>query len=366
MLKLKINPEYEALLPKLPREEYEALKESIRNEGQHFLITVNMDGIILDGHHRYKACSELGIDPKYEVKRFKDKLLEKKFVIESNLLRRHLNDFQKAEFAMPLLEIEKELAKQRQLSQLKHVGDELSLSSNELNDEVGQARDIVAKKVNLSPTTFQRAITIIEKAPESVKKKVRKGKQSINYAYQQIIREEKHATPPELPQGEFDIIYADPPWKYEFAETDGTADIHYKAMETSEISSLQIPSAKDSILFLWATNPKLQDALKVMKAWGFEYKTNLVWIKGNGGIGYYFQGNHELLLVGKKGNIPIPLPSNRPSSVLQVPKTSHSSKPKEVYGIIEQMYPNRKYLELFSRNAQRDKWIMWGNQINEG
>jgi len=353
---LKVHPEYQKLLPKLPQEEYEALKESIKTEGQHYPIVVNKEGIILDGHNRFEICKELKLEPRFEIQTFENPLLEKKFVIEANLRRRHLNKFQRAEMGIPLLDIETELAKQRQRTE-SNV--ETRSESNDANR--GKATTQVSRKIGLSETTFERAKKIIEKAPEPVKQKVRNGKQSINYAYQQIQREEKHSNPPKLPEGEFDVIYADPPWKYEFAETDGTADIHYEAMETKDISSLLIPSAKDAILFLWATNPKLQDALKVMKDWGFQYLTNLVWIKGNGGIGYYFQGNHELLLVGKKGNIPAPMPSNRPSSVLQVSKTNHSSKPKEVYPIIEKMYPNRKYLELFSR-TERQGWIMWGNE----
>jgi ParB-like chromosome segregation protein Spo0J len=111
---LKVNPEYEALLPKLPAEEYEALKRSIRMEGLHYPIAVNQDYVILDGHHRYRACRELGIEPKVEVEAFDNPLLEKRFVIESNLLRRHLTTFQKIEMAKPLLEIERELARQRQ------------------------------------------------------------------------------------------------------------------------------------------------------------------------------------------------------------------------------------------------------------
>lgn len=256
--------------------------------------------------------------------------------------------------AMPLLDIEKEFAKGRQL-------EGATLASI---DAKGKATAKIAKKIAVSTATFERAKTIIDKAPEEVKKKVRSGKQSINYAYQQVQRAEKHSNPPALPEGQFDILYADPPWKYDFAETDGTADVHYNAMETSEISALKVPVAEDAILFLWATNPKLQDALKVIKAWGFDYITNLVWVKGNGGIGYYVQSNHELLLIGKKGNIPPPMSGSRPSSVLQVPKTGHSSKPKEMYAIIETMYPNRKYLELFSRNGARPSWVFWGNQVN--
>lgn len=358
---LKVNPEYEALLPKLPRDEYEALKQSIKTEGQYYPIIVNPEGIILDGHHRYKACQELGIEPKIEVKSFPNKLLEKKFVIEVNLRRRHLNEFQIAELGYRLLPIERELAKQRQI-ELGRTHGEVPvetdpISSNELK---GQARDIVAKKIGLSPTTFQRAITIIKRAPEEVKEKVRSGEMSIAYAYKMIRRRESVKTPP-LPDGEFDVIYADPPWEYSLPLR-GSPDMHYPVMGTDEICRLDIPAADDAILFLWATNPKLTDALKVMAAWDFTYKTNMVWVKDKFGTGYYFRGQHELLLVGTKGNFSPPLEESRPPSVLYAPATEHSRKPLEVYGIIERMYPNRRYLELFARN-NRPGWASWGVEV---
>jgi len=106
-MNIRINPEYEAILPKLSSEEYEALKESIRKEGMHYPIIVNREGIILDGHHRFRICQELGLEPKVEVKDFGNSLSEKVFVIKSNLLRRHLKDFQRAELTIKLVEINK-------------------------------------------------------------------------------------------------------------------------------------------------------------------------------------------------------------------------------------------------------------------
>ena len=114
-MSLRLNPEYEKLLPKMSEEEFSELKASIQAEGQHYPIIVNEDLEVLDGHHRYRACTELGIEPDFEVRKFEDKLLEKKFVIEANLRRRHLNNFQLVELAVPLLEIEKALAKKRQI-----------------------------------------------------------------------------------------------------------------------------------------------------------------------------------------------------------------------------------------------------------
>ena len=104
----RINPEYASLVPELSPEEFESLKQSIKNaNGLYVPIIVNQDGIILDGHHRYKACQELGIDPKTTVREFSDKLEEQLFVIDCNLIRRQLNNFQRTVLALkskPILE----------------------------------------------------------------------------------------------------------------------------------------------------------------------------------------------------------------------------------------------------------------------
>jgi ParB-like chromosome segregation protein Spo0J len=114
-MSLHLNPQYEKMLPTMSQEEFEQLKESIRTEGQHYPIIVSEKLEVLDGHHRFRACLELDIEPDFEVKYFEDKLLEKKFVIEANLRRRHLNNFQLVELAVPLLEIEKAIAKKTEI-----------------------------------------------------------------------------------------------------------------------------------------------------------------------------------------------------------------------------------------------------------
>jgi ParB-like chromosome segregation protein Spo0J len=98
---LKINEEYRSLLPPLSEPESDALKRSIKEDGLHYPIIANKHGIVLDGHNRLKLCRELGIKPRFEIRDFSDdRLREKKFVIVTNLRRRHLNDFQKIEHSL--------------------------------------------------------------------------------------------------------------------------------------------------------------------------------------------------------------------------------------------------------------------------
>jgi N6-adenosine-specific RNA methylase IME4 len=130
-------------------------------------------------------------------------------------------------------------------------------------------------------------------------------------------------------------------------------------MALGNIRNLKIPAADDAILFLWATQPKIREALAVIESWGFEYKSGLVWVKDRIGTGYYVRGQHELLLIATRGKIPVPEESNRPPSVFQARRMQHSAKPNIAYEIIERMYGGRKYLELFAR-AKRRGWTSWG------
>lgn len=335
------------------------MKLSIQTEGQHFPIVINEMSEILDGHHRYRVCQELGIEPKVEKRVFSDKLLEKKFVIEANLRRRQLTDFEKAEFGLLLMEIEAERAKQRQGTRTDLTSGTSGSNEPKVTEDSGRARDVVARQIGLSSTTFQRALTIIEKGSEKLKAKCRKDQTSIAYAYK-MVQHIDCATPP-LPKGTFDVVVADPPWEYAL-RLRGSPDMHYSTMTTDEICKLEVPFADDAVLFLWATNPKLEDALQVMKAWGFTYKTNLVWIKDKFGTGYYFRGQHELLLVGIKGEFSPPSEDKRVSSVLSSPRREHSQKPDEAYKIVETMYSGHLFLELFA-SEKRENWEAWGHGV---
>ena len=192
---IKINPEHSKLVNPLSQLEYEALKNSISNKGLHLPIIINQDNVILDGHNRLKICQELGIKPIFEVKEFQDQLQEKEFVIEINLKRRHLNNFQIAELEYKIEEIYKEKAKQRSLSNLKNVKENISTASNDAieldkgKDETGKVSEIIAKKTGLSPRTYERAKKIIEEGSEEAKEKLRQGKTKISKEYEKIQRD---------------------------------------------------------------------------------------------------------------------------------------------------------------------------------
>ena len=197
-MSLRVNPEYEKLLPKMSDEEFAELKASIQAEGQHYPIVANEDLEVLDGYHRFKACIELDIEPDFEVRKFEDKLVEKKFVIEANLRRRHLNKFQLVELGVPLLEIEKALAKKRQaLGGKMGRNIQLGLAPDDAKPVLkkSKATAAVAKKVGVSTRTFERGKKILEKASEEDKQKLREGKASIAKVYREVVELEREAEP---------------------------------------------------------------------------------------------------------------------------------------------------------------------------
>lgn len=160
----------------------------------------------------------------------------------------------------------------------------------------------------------------------------------------------------------YDVIYADPPWCYENRCPSGNVHEQYDTMDDDDICGLCPPAAKRAVLYLWATAPRLPTALDVMLAWGFAYKSCAIWDKKRTGIGYWFLGQHEILMVGTRGNVSPPVPTLRISSVIRCGRGRHSAKPEYVRDMIEKWFPNAKRLEMFSR-LKRPGWDVFGNQV---
>ena len=165
--------------------------------------------------------------------------------------------------------------------------------------------------------------------------------------------------------GLFPVIYADPPWQYDHPISDSRRiENQYPTMPIEEIYALPVEkiAAPDCILFLWVTTPFLEKGLRVLGAWGFDYRTSMVWVKPSIGPGQWVRQRHEYLLIGVRGNIPTPKGENKPDSVIEAPRTEHSEKPEVVYEIIERMYPELPKVELFCRKP-RTGWVAWGNEV---
>jgi len=186
---------------------------------------------------------------------------------------------------------------------------------------------------------------------------------SIASARRQLMREEVAGITP--PVGRWQIIYADPPWEYQSGlDIHGAALRHYNTMTIDELCELPIKDIADenAVLFLWSTSPKLPEAMRIIPAWGFEYKTSFVWDKVKHVMGNYNSVRHEFLLIGVRGSYP-KQSNTLLDSVVTIERTEeHSEKPERFRKIIDEMYPSGKRIELFSRK-QVEGWDMWGAEV---
>lgn len=174
-----------------------------------------------------------------------------------------------------------------------------------------------------------------------------------------------------LPDKRYGVIYADPEWRFEpFSRDTGldrAADNHYPTSPTDDICARPVAdiAADDCVLFLWATVPMLPDALSVMGAWGFGYRSHFIWAKDRIGTGYWARNKHELLLIGTRGSVPAPAMGTQFDSLIPAPVTAHSEKPQQFYEIIEAYFPHLPKIELNARRA-RAGWDRWGNEAPKG
>lgn len=166
-------------------------------------------------------------------------------------------------------------------------------------------------------------------------------------------------------KGMYRIIYADPPWSYGNLRLGETTEQghHYPLMTIEQICEMKVDQhiLDDAVLFLWATSPILEDAFRVIKAWGFEYKSSFIWDKVKHNMGHYNSVRHEFLLICTRGSCQ-PDVMKLFDSVQVFERTKHSEKPEGFRRIINTLYPNGNRMELFSRRKMKG-WDCYGRQI---
>ena len=182
-----------------------------------------------------------------------------------------------------------------------------------------------------------------------------------------------------LPDNKYEIIYIDPPWYYTYLRYKLTpeekkkykkfytqsASIHYPCIKTCELAKLDILSlaSENCLLFMWATNTHLQEAMLLGNIWGFTYVTvGFVWNKKMPLSGFYTMSQCEICLIFKKGKIPTPRSARNVRQFIEQKRGTHSTKPHEVRKRIELMFPTQKKIELFAREKIED-WDSWGKDI---
>lgn len=238
-------------------------------------------------------------------------------------------------------------------------GDEISTPENSKME--------LYKEIGITPKLAAEAQRLAE-IPDDAFAKVKSGEIKPSVA----LRDQKRAGLADrvaaLPAGKHRVIYADPPWKYGderagLEKADTAAAAQYPTMPTNDICALDIKSiaADDAVLFMWATFPLLEDALRVVSAWGFDYKTAFVWDKQRSNIGNYHDARAELLMIAVRGSCPIEI-DTRPKQVQSIARGKHSAKPEEFRALIDVLYPTGPRIELFRRGEAPAGWKVWGNE----
>lgn len=370
------------IFPLIEGREFDELVTDIRAHGVREPIWL-LDGEILDGRNRYRAAAEAGVEcPTREYTG--DNPAD--FVVSLNLKRRHLNEGQRAMVAAKLADMPKGTNQHAQICapSQSEAADMLNVSRRTVQTAKAvqeQGTPELVKAVEAGTVSVSAAADIATLPKHEQAEVVARGEKEILEKAKEIRaekaaarREERLDKLAEISLGNreldtsirYPIIYADPPWRYENPPMGGTnrsIENHYPTMTLEEICAMPVAdlATDDAMLYLWATAPKLAECMKVIEAWGFEYRTNLVWDKELIGMGYHARNQHEILLVAKRGDIPPPAAGTQPSSVHRERRTEHSAKPEFYYQMIEAAYPQLPKIELFCRSP-RDGWAVWGNQ----
>lgn len=467
---MHIDEEFAGLIPPLTEEEYKGLEAGILADGCRDALVCWGD-ILVDGHNRYRICKANGVPYQVVQKEFAGRNEVKLWMMRNQLSRRNLNDFQRIEIVRKCEDAVKAEAKSRQgtrtdlltsgqtISEFEydaeHATDDIrnippKVAGSDARDELaamagvghttyeravkvldkapeviieavrektisinagyeitklpeadqeeiterisqGEPAKLVMSEVrernksselgalaSVSGKTYDKAVQVIETAPEAVKAAVRNGEMSINQAYQHVRRAEREAKREEIrqenaekvkelaspleAQGLFQTIVIDPAWDWG-DEGDvnqfGRARPDYHTMPIDEIVNLPISQIADDNchLYLWVTNRSLPKAFHLMENWGFRYITCLTWVKPSIGMGNYFRGQTEQVLFGVKGSQG--LKRHDVGTCFEAPRGSkHSEKPDRFYEIVESC-SYAPYIDIFGRK-EREGWSVWG------
>lgn len=377
---MQILKELEALIPPLTSEEFKQLERNILEEGiRDPLVTWN--GILVDGHNRYRIATEYDIDYVTVEKEFADMNAVKEWMINNQFGRRNLPAYERGKLALRLKDIYSQKAKETKAEKVSHYRQTGEVC--QISDKPDTKRDL-AKIANISHDTINKIEKIEAKASDDVKQKLSIGTMSINEAYKEIKKEEKKVERVELIQkqiedieegllpdliGLFDVVSVDPPWPYEgesknitsFDSVGRRVANPYPEMSIEQIKAIELPLMENAVVLLWTTHKFLPDAFEILKEWNLDYKATLVWNKEKIGMGAWFRMQCEFCLVGIKGK---PYWENTTyRDIIIEARREHSRKPDSFFEMIEKITMGNR-LEYFSRE-KREGWKVFGNDINK-
>lgn len=368
--------------PLMTGDRFEELKVDIAARGLRVPVVL-CDGMVLDGRNRYRACLELGIDPEWRV--YDGNPYEESLTL--NAQRRDLLEMVRALGTKRCLagSAEWEAARQK-IAQAGNQKRATAAKAQPRTEEgtfepvvatkepppakVHVSRNALAAQANVSPGTMGKAEWLDNKRPD-LADKVLAGDMKPTEAFRQMKRDEVSQRVEAFPSSTYRVIYADPPWQYnDVRGFDGyaasAAEDHYPTMSVAELSAMDVRTLADddAVLLCWATFPLLDDALAVVKAWGFTYKTAFVWDKQRANMGHYHTASAELLLVATRGS-GVPDSDTREDQVQRVARGKHSEKPEAFRALIDRLYTHGRRIELFRRGDAPSGWDIWGNEATK-
>lgn len=350
------------IFPMIEGNELEVLKNDIKEHGLIEPIVL-FEGKILDGRNRFKACKEMGIEPKFE--HYKgDKPLE--FVISMNLKRRHLTQSQAGVIALSIMPLLEEEARKRLVTS---TGGSMPQPLEKIPKPGFHSSKEAGKLFNVSEKYVREAKKLKESSPELLEE-VRLGHKNFSEIKKEQRREkikvqrkelEKEAL--EQPTGLYDVIVIDPPWDYGTDENYNPESFRgttpYPTMTFAELKQLNLPSKDDCVLWLWTTNTFMEEAINLIYDWGFEHKTILTWDKQIMGTGRWLRSQTEHCILAVKGK---PYFNNTKwTTLISEKRTTHSTKPEIFYKMVEEICAGRK-LDYFARK-KRDGWDVYGDEV---
>jgi len=369
---IQVKDEFKKLIPPLSIDEHTQLTLNICKEGiREPLILWN--NYIIDGHNRFEIAKQFNLEYKTINKEFENEDEVKEWMILNQFGRRNLSAYQRSVLALELEDVFRIKAKENQGLRTDIL--QISAESKPID-----TRKELSKVASVSHDTIAKVKKIQEKAPEEIKTKLSSGEISINAAYKEIKKEEKKEERDkkieEVKQKietenlkelnkKYHVIAIDPPWAYNekggFSSDDYDAQnnrgaVDYPTMTVEQIKKIELPSANDSVLFLWTTHAFLRDSFDIMKHWGFEYKATIVWDKVKMGMGRNIRMQVEFCLLGVKGKPIIQGSSER--DIITEARREHSRKPEAFYEMVERMCIGNK-LDYFSRQ-KRNNWEHYG------
>lgn len=366
---IKIDEEFKKLIPPLTKEEYKGLEKDILANGCRVPLDI-WNGIVIDGHNRYDICKKHNI--KYLINNISfdsrtDVLI---WIINNQLNRRNISSYDRVILIQrqeSLIQSIKDKAKEKQVEGGK---DKVRQKSSQ---PPIKTRDELSKLAGVSHDTYRKAVIVSQEAKPEQIEEMREKKKSINAVYNEIQKAKPKPESPPLPEGKYNIIYADPPWRYndKRGNCSDYAGITYPTMTIEEIAVMPIKniSADNCILFIWVTMPMLDVCFEVITRWGFKYKTcGFVWVKTrpntmiavSHGIGNYTKSNVELCLIATKGQFK--RNQKNVEQIVYAPRGRHSEKPAIIRERIIELCGDVKRVELFARKKV-EGWASYGNEI---